>query len=101
MIRSSFLHSWGQLLHPTPFIFHFNRRTPGTVIYAYVHLCTRVWCLTLEIPLTGARQAPLSMGFSRQEHWSELPFPSPGYLPDPGIEPGSPVLETDDLPTEL
>ena len=76
----------------------------------YMHVCTCVHvcgglvirlCLTLEIPLTGARQAPLSMGFSRQEHRSELPFPSPGYLPDPGIEPGSPVLEIDDLPTEL
>ena len=38
-------------------------------------------------PLTVARQAPLSMGFSRQEYWSGWPFPSPGDLPDPGIEP--------------
>ena len=45
-------------------------------------------------PWTVAYQAPPSMGFSRQEYWSwsELPFPSPGDLPDPGIEPGSPVL---------
>ena len=48
-----------------------------------------------------ARQAPLSMGFSRQEHWSGLPFPSPGDLPDPGIKPGSPALQADSLPTEL
>ena len=41
---------------------------------------------------TAAYQAPLSMGFSRQEYWSRLPFPSPGDLPDPGIEPGSPAL---------
>ena len=41
------------------------------------------------IPLTVARQAPLSMGLSRQEYWSGLPFPSPGDLPDPGIEPTS------------
>ena len=46
-------------------------------------------------------QAPLSMGFSRQEHWSGLPFPSPGNLPDPGIEPRSPALQADSLPTEL
>ena len=39
-----------------------------------------------------ARQAPLSMGFCRQEYWSELPFPSPGDLPDPGTEPVSPAL---------
>ena len=44
---------------------------------------------------------PLSMGFSRQEYRSWLPFPSPGDLPDPGIEPGSPALQADSLPTEL
>jgi len=43
-------------------------------------------------PWTIAYQAPLSMGFSRQEYWSELPFPSPGDLPDPGIKPRSPAL---------
>ena len=42
-------------------------------------------------PWNVARQAPLSMEFSRQEYWSELPFPLPGNLPDPGIEPMSPV----------
>ena len=41
------------------------------------------------------------MGFSRQEYWSGLPFPSPGYLPDPGIKPGSPALEADALTSEL
>ena len=44
-------------------------------------------------PWTLAYQAPPSMGFSRQECWSGLSFPSPGDLPDPGIEPGSPVLQ--------
>ena len=58
-------------------------------------------CPTLATPWTAARQAPLSMGFSRQEYWSGLPFPSPGDLPDPGIEPGSPALQADSLPTEL
>ena len=58
-------------------------------------------CLTLATPWTVARQAPLSMGFSRQEYWSGLPFPSPGDLPDPGIEPWSPALQADNLPTEL
>ena len=58
-------------------------------------------CLTLAPPWTVACQAPLSMGFSRQEYWSELPFPSPGDLPNPGIEPGSPALQADSLPTEL
>ena len=49
---------------------------------------------------TVARQASPSMGFSRQEYWSGLPFPSPGDLPDPGVEPGSPVLEADALTSE-
>ena len=49
-------------------------------------------CLTFVTPGTIALQAPLSMGFPRQEYWSELPFPSPGDLPDSGIEPTSPAL---------
>ena len=51
-------------------------------------------------PWTVAYQASPFMGFSRQEYWSGLPFPSPGDLPDPGIEPGSPALEADALPSE-
>ena len=51
-------------------------------------------------PGTVACQAPLSMGFSRQEYWSGLPFPSPGDLPDPGVEPGSPALQADALSSE-
>ena len=52
-------------------------------------------------PWTLAYQASLSMGFSRQDYWSGLPFPSPGDLPDPGIESRSPALQADSLPTEL
>ena len=51
-------------------------------------------------PWTVAYQAPPSMGFSRQECWSGLPFPSPGDLPDPGIKPVSPTLQADTLPSE-
>ena len=50
-------------------------------------------CLTLVTPLTVAHQTTLSMGYSRQEYWSELLFPSPGDLPDLGIEPSSPALQ--------
>ena len=49
---------------------------------------------------TVAHQAPPSMGFSRQEYWSGLPFPSPGGLPDPGIEPRSPALQAEALTSE-
>ena len=52
-------------------------------------------------PWTAAHQAPLSMRFPRQGYWSGLPFPSPGDLPNPGIEPGSPALQADSLPSEL
>ena len=52
------------------------------------------------IPWTVTYQAPRSMGFSRQEYWSGLPFPSQGDLPNPGIEPASPALQTDVLPSE-
>ena len=53
------------------------------------------------IPWTVAYQDPLSMEFSRQEYWSGLPFPSPEDLSDPGIEPRSPALQADTLPSEL
>ena len=51
-------------------------------------------------PRTVAHQASLSMEYSRQEYWSGLPFPSPVDLPDPEIEPGSPALQADSLPSE-
>ena len=75
-------------------------------------LCPALWywsesevkslsCVRLfATPWTLAYQAPPSMGFSRQECWSGLPFPSPGDLPDPGIKPRSPTLQADSLPSE-
>ena len=57
-------------------------------------------CLALCDPRT-TRQAPLSMGFPRQEYWRGLPFPSPGGLSDPGIKPESLALQADSLPYEL
>ena len=68
---------------------------PGKV---KVKLLSRV--RLFSTPWTVAYQAPLSMGFSRQECWNGLPFPSPGDLPDTGIEPGSPALQTDAFPSE-
>ena len=69
-------------------------------LYAYV--CYLFSLVQLFVtPGTVARQAPLSMEFSRQGYWSGLPFPSPGDLPDPGIEPRSPTLQADVLPSEL
>ena len=52
------------------------------------------------LPLTCSVMAPLSIGFSKQEYWSGLPFPSPGDSPNPGIEPRSPALHADSLPSE-
>ena len=61
-----------------------ERRCGHAQLLSHVQLCTTLW--------TVARQAPLSMGFSRQEYSSELPCPPPGDLPDTGIEPVSPAL---------
>ena len=74
-------------------------------IYAYMKVISVSHSVVSDsvTPWTGARQAPLSMGFSRQEYWSdwsELPFPSPGDPPDPGIELVSPALKADSLPSE-
>ena len=60
--------------------------------FSHVQLFVTLW--------TTAHQAPLSMGFPRKEYWSGLPFPSLGDLPDPGIEPRSPALKADYLPSE-
>ena len=60
-----------------------------------------VSCVQLfATPWTVAYEAPPSMGFSRQEYWSGVPLPSPGDLPNPGIEPGSPTLQADALLSE-
>ena len=58
-------------------------------------------CPTLATPWTVAHQAPLSMGFSRQEYWNGVPFSSPGDLPNTGTEPGSLALQADSSLTEL
>ena len=64
----------------------------------YVKLLSRVWFSAT--PWTVAHQDPPSMGFSRQEYWSGLPFPSPGDLPGLGTEPRSPTLQADTVPSE-
>ena len=60
--------------------------------FSYVRLFVTSW--------TVAHQAPLSMGFTRQEYWSGKLFPSSGDLPDPGIKPGPPASQADSLPSE-
>ena len=82
---------------PTDFCLSVLRWTSwGTVflLWVFPHCggLTAKLCPTFATPWTVAHQSPLSMGFSRQEYWNGLPFPSPGDLPDPGIEPGSPAL---------
>ena len=61
--------------------------------------CTVSHVQLFVTPWTVACQAPLSMGFPREEYWSGWPFPSPGNLPNPGIEPGSPTLAGGFLPS--
>ena len=77
---------------------------PGKPIFVCTYVFSSVQSLSrvrlFVTPWTVAHQAPPSMEFSRQEYWSGLPFPSPGDLPYPGIEPGSPALEADALTSE-
>ena len=63
------------------------------------NVCVQL-CPALVTPWTVACQAPLSIGFSRQEYWSGLSFPPPGNFPNPGIEPRSPTLQVDSLQSE-
>ena len=70
----------------------------GTYFIVVVKLLSRVWVIVT--PWTIVCQGPLSMELSRQEFWSGLPFCSLGDLPDPGIKPGFPALQTDSLPSE-
>ena len=65
-----------------------------------VRVCSFGPVLRSETPWTVTRQAPLSMGFPRQEYRSRISFPSPGDLPDPGVQHGCPALQADYLPTE-
>ena len=67
-------------------------------VYILILSLSHVWLFAT--PWTVAHQDSPSMGFSRQEYWNQLPFPSPGDLPDPGIEPGSPTLQADALLSE-
>ena len=60
------------------------------------YVCVRLFAT----PWTAGYQASRSMGFSRQEYWSGVPFPSPGDLPHPGIDPRAPALQADALPSE-
>ena len=93
-----FLH-WSPVAYWTP-------TDLGSSSFRYHHLGVKVKVKLLShvrlfvTPWTVAHQAPPSMEFSRQEYCSGLPFPSPGDLPDPGIEPGSPALQAHALPSE-
>ena len=70
-------------------------------MYRYVCVCVSHSVVSNSVtPWTVAHQASLSKRFSRQEYWSGLPFPSPGDLPDPGIEPTFPALQVNSLLSE-
>ena len=75
-------------------VFLFSKGKESEVAQSCPTLCDPMYC---SLPVS---QSPLSMGFSRQEYWSGLPFPSPGDLPDSGIEPRSPALQADALPSK-
>ena len=87
---------WLTQHHPTA-----SKTRPSEKRFITVTFCFSRYVISDSVNLrTVSLQAPLSMGFLRQEYWSGLPFPSPGDLPDPGIEPRSPPLQADFLWTE-
>ena len=94
-------HRWQPTRLPSPW----DSPSKNTRVGFHVLLqCLKVKSLSrvrlLVTPWTAAHQGPPSMGFSRQEYWSGVPLPSPGDLPDPGIEPRSSTLQADTLPSE-
>ena len=96
--RVAFLQICQNLLHPKALLAWFLSLKP--FLDSVICTLSRSVVSNAVTSWTVAHQAPLFMGFSRQEYWSGLPFPSPGDLPDPGIEPGSPSLQTDSLLSE-
>ena len=87
--------------HPLIIIKGWKRGSYSQLSTKYINSLYEVKSLShvrlFATPWTVANQAPPSMGFSRQEYWNGLPFPSPGDLPHPGIQPGSPALQADAL----
>ena len=80
--------------------FVFSKNTIHFLYILNMEVLVTLLCPTLKTPGTVAHQAPLSMELSRQEYWNGLLFPSPGDLPNPRTEPGSPALQADVLPSE-
>ena len=90
---------WGKGLEIWTRLDVLKHENQGVCVCARAHACLVAQpCPTLYGPTDCTPQAPLSMGFSRQEYWSRLPFPSPGDLSDPGIKPESPPWQAGSLP---
>ena len=92
MSNYTILHSYQQCVSDSDFLHPHQHQRSEVKFLSRVRL--------LATPQTIACYAPPSMGFSRQEYWSRLPFPSSEDLPDPGIKPRSPALQADALPSE-
>ena len=105
---STFIVWWNQQgSFENPYTWFWLKRCTAWELWVKFYLGQNENCSQETAPQVALRdcskealQAPLSLEFSRQEYWSGLPFPSPGDLPNPGIEPGSPALQADSLPSE-
>ena len=100
-LYKSVLQKLSRCLHTGSYVNICKREMTKCTLYGYESVKAKAKSLSrvrlFVTPWTVAYQAPLSMGFSRQDYWSGLPFPSPGDLPDPGTEPRFPTLEADSL----
>ena len=79
----------------------YTLKNENIIVPITVKVLTAQSCPTLCDPVDCSLAGPFVHEFSRQEYWSGLPFPFPGDLPDPGIDPGSPALQAESLPLEL
>ena len=105
-VSLSHLYQWFRSYGPGDIYIYTHTYTHTPMVDSYCCMAESIWVKLLSCvwlfatPWTVAYQAPPSMGFSRQEYWNGLPFPSPGDLSDPGIKSRSPALQADSLPSE-
>ena len=99
-VHGTFIHSFSKYLLNTLYVRWHTIKWFKFLLMKWSEVKSLSCVRLFATPWTVAHQAPLSIEFSRQEYWSGLPFLPPGDIPYPGIEPGSPAVQSDTLPSE-